>query len=95
MQTGERIRELREAAGLSQNRLAELAGISQTHLRRVELGQAGISVDHLEMICDALKISLKEFFDVDADGAQEEIVAAAAKLSPKRKELLISFLKSL
>lgn len=95
MQTGERIRTLREAAGFSQNRLAEMAGISQTHLRRVELGQAGISVDHLEMICDALKITLKEFFDVDGTEAQEEIAVAAAKLTPKRKELLISFLKSL
>ncbi len=95
MQTGERIRTLREEAGFSQNRLAEMAGISQTHLRRVELGQAGISVDHLEMICDALKITLKEFFDVDGTEAQEEIAVAAAKLTPKRKELLISFLKSL
>ena len=95
MQTGERIRTLREDAGFSQNKLAEMAGISQTHLRRVELGQAGISVDHLEMICDALKITLKEFFDVDVAEAQEEIAVAAAKLTPKRKELLISFLKSL
>ncbi len=95
MQTGERIRTLREDAGFSQNKLAEMAGISQTHLRRVELGQAGISVDHLEMICDALKITLKEFFDVDGTEAQEEIAVAAAKLTPKRKELLISFLKSL
>lgn len=95
MQTGERIRTLREEAGFSQNRLAEMVGISQTHLRRVELGQAGISVDHLEMICDALKITLKEFFDVDGTEAQEEIAVAAAKLTPKRKELLISFLKSL
>ena len=95
MQTGERIRTLREDAGFSQNKLAEMAGISQTHLRRVELGQAGISVDHLEMICDALKITLKEFFDVDGAEAQEEIAVAAAKLTPKRKELLISFLQSL
>ena len=47
------------------------------------------------MICDALKITLKEFFDVDGAEAQEEIAVAAAKLTPKRKELLISFLKSL
>ena len=77
MQTGERIRTLREDAGFSQNKLAEMAGISQTHLRRVELGQAGISVDHLEMICDALKITLKEFFDVDGAESKEEIAVAS------------------
>ena len=40
MNVGNRIRELRESAGYSQNKLAEWAGIAQTHLRRVELGQA-------------------------------------------------------
>lgn len=41
--------------------LADKAGISQSHLRRVELGESRITVDHLEMICDALNISLKDF----------------------------------
>ena len=44
MNVGNRIRELRESAGYSQNKLAEWAGIAQTHLRRVELGQADITV---------------------------------------------------
>ncbi len=89
MQTGERIRTLREDAGFSQNKLAEMAGISQTHLRRVELGQAGISVDHLEMICDALKITLKEFFDV-AQGAFDFFFKKFIKKSfPLRKAFFI------
>ena len=50
MNVSERIRILREKAGYSQNILAELAGISQSHLRRVELGQSRITVDHLQMI---------------------------------------------
>ena len=40
-----------------------IAVISQSHLRRVELGQADITVSHLELLCDAMSISLKEFFD--------------------------------
>lgn len=40
MNIGERIRELREKTGFSQNKLADWAGVSQTHLRRVERGAA-------------------------------------------------------
>lgn len=62
MTVGSRIKELREKRGFTQNRLAEWVGVSQTHLRRVELGEADITVGHLTLICDALGISLREFF---------------------------------
>ena len=93
MEVSNRIRILREKAGYSQNELAMRAGISQSHLRRVELGQAGITVDHLEMVCDALGITLKDFFDVGT--AQDELLQAISLLSPKQKQLLVAFLKSL
>lgn len=93
MEVGERIRTLRERAGFNQNRLAEWAGVSQTHLRRVELGQADITVGHLQLICDALGVSLKDFFNVSED--MEEAAAAMSNLTPRQKSLLIEFLKSL
>lgn len=93
MNIGERIRELRETAGFTQNRLAEWAGISQTHLRRVERGEADITVGHLRMICDALQVSLKDFFNVSDEA--EDLAAAISHLSPKQRQLLLSFLKSL
>ncbi len=93
MEVGERIRTLRERAGFNQNRLAEWAGVSQTHLRRVELGQADITVGHLQLICDALGVSLKDFFNVSDDA--EEVAAAMSNLTPRQKNLLIEFLKSL
>lgn len=93
MNIGERIRGLREKLGYSQNELAERAGISQTHLRRVELGQSGITIAHMEMVCDALGIALKDFFDVYAE--PDEFSEAIAKLSPKQKKLLLDFLKSI
>lgn len=93
MNIGERIRELRETVGFTQNRLAEWAGISQTHLRRVERGEADITVGHLRMICDALQVSLKDFFNVSDEA--EDLAAAISHLSPKQRQLLLSFLKSL
>ena len=93
MDVGQRIRLLREKAGFSQNELAGRADVSQTHLRRVELGQAGITVDHLQMVCDALGITLKDFFNVSNE--QDELSEAVANLTPKQKLLLIAFLKSI
>ena len=93
MNVNERIRTLREKAGYSQNELAGIAGISQSHLRRVELGQAGITVDHLRLICDALNITLKDFFDFSS--TEDELMQAISHLTPKQKQLLIHFLNSL
>ena len=93
MDVSKRIIALRERCGLTQNGLAERAGVSQTHLRRVELGQADITVGHLQLLCDAMNISLNDFFSEDVDS--DEIGAAFSKLSQIQKMRLIDFLKSL
>lgn len=93
MDVGERIKELREKAGFTQNKLAEWAGVSQTHLRRVELGQQDITIGQLRLVCDGLGITLAEFFDVNEK--EENLTDVIAKLTPKQKQLLMDFLKSI
>ena len=93
MNVSKRIIALRERCGLTQNGLAERAGVSQTHLRRVELGQADITIGHLQLLCDAMSISLKEFFNDETDS--DEIAVAFSKLSQMQKMRLLDFLKSL
>ena len=93
MDISKRIICLRERCGLTQNGLAERAGVSQTHLRRVELGQADITVGHLQLLCDAMGISLSEFFQEESNS--DETAVALSKLSPKQKTLLLAFLESL
>ncbi len=93
MDVSKRLRDLREQCGYTQNGLAERAGVSQTHLRRVELGQADITVSHLQLLCDAMSITMKEFFEEATD--TDEIAAAFSKLSPKQKKLLLAFIESL
>ena len=93
MDVNKRIILLRERCGLTQNGLAERAGVSQTHLRRVELGQADITVGHLQLLCDAMSISIEDFFKEEHEA--DEIAVALSKLSPKQKTLLVSFLESL
>ena len=93
MNVGERLLELRNKSWLTQNGLAEKAGVSQTHLRRVELGQADITVGHLQLLCDAMGITLREFFNIEA--GNDELSKALSKLTPKQKKLLIAFIESL
>ena len=93
MDVKKRIIALREQCGLTQNGLAEKAGVSQTHLRRVELGQADITIGHLQLLCDAMSISIQDFFNDESNS--DEISVAFSKLSPKQKTLLIAFLESL
>lgn len=88
-----RLINLRERCGYTQNGLAERAGVSQTHLRRVELGQADITIGHLQLLCDAMGISLRDFFREETE--TDEMTMALTKLSPKQKTLLLSFLESL
>jgi transcriptional regulator with XRE-family HTH domain len=92
-EVSKRLIYLREQCGFTQNALAERAGVSQTHLRRVELGQADITVGHLQLLCDAMNISLQEFFNMEP--AHDELSVAVSRLSPKQKTLLIAFLESL
>ena len=67
-----RIISLREQRGYTQNGLAERAGVSQTHLRRVERGEADITVGHLQLLCDAMNISLREFFAEESEKDEDE-----------------------
>ena len=88
MDVRKRLAALRKRCSFTQNGLAERAGVSQTHLRRVELGQADIT-----LLCDAMSITVQEFFAEQME--TDEISVALSKLSPKQKTLLLTFLESI
>ena len=90
---GARIKELRTERGLTVNGLANKAGISQSFLRDIELGNKQPTVEYLEYICDALKVSLVDFFDVREDS--ERVVKLVSRMSAKQKTKLIEFLEEL
>lgn len=60
---GQRIREAREHAGLTQVALAGRAGISQSELSRIESGQRSLSVGRLTLIAQHLGVSPAVFLD--------------------------------
>ena len=59
---GKRVRELRNSIGISQEELADLAGLDRTYITSVECGKRNISIVNIEKLTNALQISLKEFF---------------------------------
>jgi transcriptional regulator with XRE-family HTH domain len=61
---GERLREVRQAAGVSQEKLAELAGLHRTYVSSVERGLRNISLVNIDKLARALKVSLAELMPV-------------------------------
>lgn len=57
--TGKRIKELRKSFGYTQEKLAEMMDLTTAHIRSMENGHRGISVDNL--------IKLKHIFGVSID----------------------------
>lgn len=92
MNVGERIKYFREQKNISVNKLANLAGVSQSYLREIELGNKQPTVEYLEYICWALNISLKEFFSNDDTTIHPFLVSALSKLSDEEQLKLADFL---
>lgn len=55
-----RLRTLRERRGLSQEKLAERAGLSRPHLARLETGQHDPTLTTVEKLAKALRVPLTE-----------------------------------
>ncbi len=60
---GQRVKELRNKLGISQEELADIAGLDRTYITSVECGKRNISIMNIEKLSIALKVSLKEFFN--------------------------------
>lgn len=60
---GKRVKELRNKLNISQEELADLAGLDRTYITSVERGKRNISIVNIEKLAKALKITLKEFFN--------------------------------
>ncbi|MEI3614040.1 helix-turn-helix domain-containing protein [Pseudogracilibacillus sp. SO30301A] len=62
MNIGKRIKNIRLSKGMNASQLANKAFISQSYLSDIEAGRTAPSLDKLFTICEALDISLSEFF---------------------------------
>lgn len=51
---GQRIAELRKAKGLTQEKLADRAGLQRTHVSRIEAGKYSVTLDVLQAIAEVM-----------------------------------------
>jgi transcriptional regulator with XRE-family HTH domain len=59
---GRRVRDLRQARGLSQEKLAELAGVHRTYVSSLERGQRNVGLDNILAIAAALDVPASLLF---------------------------------
>jgi len=59
---GQRIKDLREKAEMSQKDLAYTADLDRSYIASIENGQRNVSIVNIEKIAVALGVSLKDFF---------------------------------
>jgi transcriptional regulator with XRE-family HTH domain len=59
---GERLRELRTERNLSQERLAELAGLDRNYIGQIERAERNVALVNIVRIAKALEIDAGELF---------------------------------
>lgn len=95
MDVGTRVTYLRQKKNMTTNKLANMAGISQSYLREVELGKKNPTVELLSLICDALNISLKDFFTEDKCVIQPFLLSAIEGLTEEQQLQLSKFINAM
>ncbi len=79
VQIGLRVKQAREAAGLTQERLSELLDVTAQYLSGVERGTVGLSVPVLLRLCSILLVSSD--FILTGDTEYSDATSITARLS--------------
>lgn len=80
---GNKLRELRNRRGLTQEQLAELVGVTFQQIQKYENGSNRLNTDKLQIMAQALGIPISAF--IEADSHDERL------LSDQEMELIRSF----
>ena len=59
---GQRVQELRKKRNLSQEQLADMAGVHRTYIGMVERAEKNITLRNIKKIAKALGVNIKELF---------------------------------
>ncbi|MBX3298785.1 MAG: helix-turn-helix transcriptional regulator [Acidobacteria bacterium] len=65
---GKRIRSLRTARGLSQEKLAELTGFHRTYIGMIERGERNLSLTNVAVFADTFGLSISILLDLERGG---------------------------
>jgi len=99
---GKRIKEERKKRELTQEKLAELSGVTNTFISFIESGNKNASLKTIKKIADALQITLSDLFSEMAIPKKAKLNIAANKFlyliqdeSSSTKEFLFDVCKSI
>lgn len=95
MDLSKRIVQLREMQGISTNKLANKAGISQSYLREIELGSKNPTIEILSYICEALNISLSHFFSDQKGSIHPVLLSSLENLNDSEQVKLADFINEM
>ena len=88
VELGKRIKSAREAAGLTQERFAELVGMGTKNISAIERGVVGISIESLIRICDVLSVSSDSLlFDSNQKADAKHLISRLEGLSENQFEI--------
>lgn len=62
-----RLKEIRQSRGLSQEGLADRAGLHRTYVGSVERAERNVSIDNMERIARALEVDITELLRSDRE----------------------------
>ncbi|MDA7963448.1 cupin domain-containing protein [Ruegeria sp.] len=77
---GQRLRAVREAAGLSQRALAKRAEVTNSTISQIEAGKVNPSVAALKRILDGIPVAMSDFFAFEPE-PEKKIFYAAEELT--------------
>lgn len=100
IETGDRIRLMRQNAGLTQEALADEMGVAWNTVHRIEYAQAAMGIDKLYQIADILRVPVQElcpsrFRSTKNRGDVSDLSAAYAQLNEKNKRVVIATVTAL
>lgn len=78
---GERIRELRKSAGITQEQLGENAELSYKFIGELERGQVNVSLDSIARIAEALGVKIGDLFSKEKIPVQRIVIKEKSPLS--------------
>ncbi len=107
MTLGNRVRELRKALGLSQEKLAERIGVDRSYIAHIESGRTKMpSADVITALASALETSPEDLFramvgpppveediDLEDPALDLQLKLAAKELSPEGRRSLLDYVR--
>jgi transcriptional regulator with XRE-family HTH domain len=99
---GSKIKKMRQEAGLSQERLSEIIGVTFQQVQKYESGHTGLSLVKLQQIAEALRRPVVDFFEEQRDqgvgltAQEDELLRAFRRLrSQELKKCVMTIAKNL